>query len=82
MSTRHSSTPQETRKAERQTLKFNTICNLCSVGCTIEIDQTSDSGTRVKSAKGLINSNNEYCAYPEKAYNEFYKSSKDNHSPA
>lgn len=73
MSTRHSLSSPEAQKADRQNSKFNTICNLCSVGCTIEIDQSSESELRIKSAKGLINSNSEYCAYPAKAFNDFSK---------
>lgn len=47
---------------------FNTICNLCSVGCTLEV--TLDNGTiiEVKGAKGLINEQAEFCSLPQKSY--------------
>lgn len=47
---------------------FNTICNLCSIGCTIEIQHENGIIKNVIGINGLINTNAEYCSLPETGY--------------
>ncbi|MDY0342023.1 MAG: molybdopterin-dependent oxidoreductase [Lentimicrobium sp.] len=41
-----------------------TICNICSVGCSLEISVNQGHITEVTGIAGLINPEGEYCAYP------------------
>lgn len=48
--------------------QFSTICNLCSIGCTLRLSHNSGSITDIGGKPGLINSNGEFCSYPKKGY--------------
>lgn len=56
----------ETSKVQKQS--FHTICNLCSVGCTLELSHDNGNIVSVTGAKGLINPSGEYCRYPQSGY--------------
>lgn len=47
---------------------FNTVCNLCSIGCTIGLTKENDVVHSVAGKPGLINSSGVYCDYPEQVY--------------
>lgn len=47
---------------------FRSICNLCSVGCTLNLAHNSGSVTKTTGASGLINNKSEYCLYPTIGY--------------
>lgn len=47
---------------------FTTICNLCSVGCTLTVETNNNHITAVNGCPGLINHGAEYCAYPVNGY--------------
>lgn len=69
MSSEYSLTlPEKQENPTRQLSSFNTICNLCSVGCTLEVKHENESILSVSGNKGLINSNAEYCELPETGY--------------
>ncbi|HLO91059.1 MAG TPA: molybdopterin-dependent oxidoreductase [Lentimicrobium sp.] len=56
-----------------QSPSFNTICNFCSVGCTIEVCLENNNFQTVKGSPGLINEHGEYCNIPERGYQAFNK---------
>lgn len=56
----------EPMKVQHQS--FHTICNLCSVGCTLELSHENGKIVSVTGAKGLINPSGEYCRYPQSGY--------------
>lgn len=45
---------------------FQTICNFCSVGCSIEISHENNKFIAVKGNTGLINEHGEVCSIPQK----------------
>ena len=56
--------------------QFSTICNLCSVGCTLKITHNSEHITETKGTPGLVNNKGEYCAYPDAGYKSVNKSNR------
>ena len=48
---------------------FDTICNLCSVGCKLRVKHLNGRVDSVTGATGLINDRGQKCSYPDKAYN-------------
>jgi len=47
---------------------FETICNLCSVGCNIEMHRKNDFFFKTEGAKGLINTDGNICRYAKFGY--------------
>ncbi|MGE5382055.1 MAG: molybdopterin oxidoreductase family protein [Omnitrophica WOR_2 bacterium] len=47
---------------------FKTICNLCSVGCTLELGHENGQIKSIKGSQGLINANAEICDFPKVGY--------------
>jgi len=56
--------------------QFSTICNLCSVGCTLSISMTGDTISGVQGKAGLINELGQHCEYPETGYKFLNKSAR------
>lgn len=52
---------------------FNTICNLCSIGCTLELTKEDKLVNLVAGKSGLINPDGIYCEYPQQVYTELKK---------
>ncbi|MCD6111919.1 MAG: FAD-dependent oxidoreductase [Bacteroidales bacterium] len=48
--------------------KTTTICNYCSVGCSINIEQKSDFTVRVTGNKGLVNTDSNICRFAKFGY--------------
>lgn len=51
-----------------QTGSFTTICNYCSVGCTLEIHHRNGFVMEVKGAEGLVNQDGNICRYGKFGY--------------
>lgn len=56
--------------------KINTICNYCSVGCSINIEQKNDFTVRVTGNKGLINADSNICRFAKFGYKYLNDSSR------
>lgn len=48
-------------------IQVNTICNVCSVGCSLAVSIAPDGIVNVTGRSGLINREGEFCNYPEAA---------------
>lgn len=46
-----------------------TICNYCSVGCTVSLDHKNQFVMQVSGAEGLVNKDGNICKYPKFGYN-------------
>lgn len=62
------SKPQAENKLPLPTGSFNTICNICSVGCTLKVLKEKDGILGCEGVEGLINSDGTICEYPQKGY--------------
>ncbi len=51
-----------------QTESFTTICNYCSVGCTLEVHHRNGFVMEVKGAEGLVNQDGNICRYGKFGY--------------
>ncbi len=51
-----------------RTESFQTICNYCSVGCTLEIHHRNGFVMEVTGAEGLVNNDNNLCRYGKFGY--------------
>ncbi|MBK9359177.1 MAG: molybdopterin-dependent oxidoreductase [Bacteroidales bacterium] len=51
-----------------KTESFNTICNYCSVGCTLEVHHRRGFVMEIKGAEGLINDEGNICRYGRFGY--------------
>ncbi|GAB1405858.1 hypothetical protein MASR1M74_30400 [Lentimicrobium sp.] len=58
---------------ETQSQKLKTICNICSIGCTLEVEINQRKILSIKGVEGLINPEGEYCSYPVKAVQNMNK---------
>jgi len=55
---------------------FKTICNLCSVGCTINLSYEHGEIATVKGTAGLINEDGNICDLPSKGYKAVTKENR------
>lgn len=55
---------------------FKTICNLCSVGCTLNLINEQGEIASVKGAQGLINEDGTICDLPVKGYKSVTKDNR------
>jgi formate dehydrogenase major subunit len=52
-----------------KTEAVETICNFCSIGCTIQLHHRNGFVMRVTGANGLVNKDGNLCRYPKFGYN-------------
>lgn len=71
-----SSQPVTTDYKDYGTVSFNTICNLCSVGCAINLTFEQNEIVGIKGAKGLINDNGKICDQPLYGYKAVTKGNR------
>lgn len=57
-----------TSGSQQNNKTFKTICNLCPIGCTLQLSRDDDEITDVKCAKGLINDDGTICSYAKVGY--------------
>jgi formate dehydrogenase major subunit len=62
------SKPQATKTMLPSTGSFKTVCNICSVGCTLKLINENDEIIKCEGVEGLINSDGTICKYPQKGY--------------
>lgn len=55
---------------------FGTVCNLCSIGCSMEVSCENANNYSVKGRQGLVNAEGAYCEYPITVYNNFSKEAR------
>ncbi len=60
--------PQATHNLPAYTRSFNTICNICSVGCTLKLFEETEGVIKCEGVEGLINNDGTICEYPQKGY--------------
>ncbi len=63
--------PKAVNTLHPSTGSFNTICNICSVGCTLKLLKENEEVVRCEGVEGLINSDGTICEYPQKSYTSF-----------
>lgn len=59
-----------------KTDSFNTICNYCSVGCTLEVQHKKDFVVKVKGAEGKVNSDTNICRYGRFGYKYYNRADR------
>ncbi len=77
MSSDHKSSLSDTTDNKvNGTFSFNTICNLCSVGCALNLTFEQEEIVGIKGAQGLINDNGRICDQPLFGYKAVSKENR------
>lgn len=70
----HSTIPTPRNQQDEKT--FKTICNLCPIGCTLQLSRDHGDITDVKGVEGLINYDGTICSYAKTGYQAIPKANR------